>query len=577
MARLDLVVGTWIDQKESQYIVEKDVGAETCSVSTYRKSGETQHTQRLIRLQGGKVWWGSSFCLDCQQATSQEIVWVPVRQGVSSKFHWTRYPKARSQEEIGRAQAAARAEGTRGRARRGNAWAPRASQEEAQVAVEEDAQVNDNDQGGDNSYLDPKSDVPDDWDQDTDDEEDEKVAEPKGAKHVDLPVNGINWAQDTIGIRFRNGYYLVDTLKDMLEGKLKLEKLPRIHVVLHEDNLYAITGNRRLWVAKKYGEIINSRGGTIQEVKIRALHIPPADMHKKWVKSRFTTASIGEIGYLNKHTTFESMEEALISAEGPQSWRASWLSEAAGSKLKRMTWREVEPANGIPKEEEQATERVEEDEASQKESSKLSDVAQRSLLKLLSEDPTESTSCDKAPEQLTNELTSMAGTQLLYVAALLFSQARSSDKAKVKDDLMELGRCMEQFDRVGRSAENGFTEVSVQDAAREIFRVADELKWIDCSHNLALQVLQAAQLLEMVAGEAGDGTMCENDFQGYDAYYDPGMSSEQSWPPSTVFPAEEDCPEPAWLWQWQYAGQMHALKSLAEFRQKDESRIFSQV
>ena len=33
----------------------------------------------------------------------------------------------------------------------------------------------------------------------------------------------------------------------------------------HEDNLYAITGNRRLWVAKKYGEIINSRGGTIQE------------------------------------------------------------------------------------------------------------------------------------------------------------------------------------------------------------------------------------------------------------------------------------------------------------------------
>lgn len=50
----------------------------------------------------------------------------------------------------------------------------------------------------------------------------------------------------------------------------------------------------------------------------------------------------------------------------------------------------------------------------------------------------------------------------------------------------------------------------------------------------------------------------------------------RSWPPSTVFPAEEDCPEPAWLWQFQYAGQMHALKSLAEFRQKD-ARIFSQV
>jgi len=573
MARLDLVVGTWIDQKESQYVVEKDLGAETCSVCTYRKSGETQRTQRLIRMSGGKVWWGSNFCLDCQQATSQEIVWVPVRAGFSRSFHWTRYPKAQSQEETGRAQAATRAEGTRGRSRRGNAWALRASQEEAQVAVEEDAQVNDNDQGGDNSYLDPKADVPDDWDQDTDDEEDEAVAEPKGAKHIDLPVNDVNWAQDTIGIRFRNGYYLVDTLKDMLDGKLKLEKLPRIHVVLHEDNLYAITGNRRLWVAKKYGEIINSRGGTIQEVKIRALLGPPADMDKKWVKSRFTTASIGEIGYLNKHTFFESMEEALISAEGPQSWRASWLSEAAGSKLKRMAWREVEPANGIPKEEEQATERVEEDEASQKGSSKPSDAAQRSLLKLLSEDPTESMSGDKAPEQLTNELTSMAGTQLLYVAALLFSQARSSDKAKVKADLMELGRCMEQ---VGRSAGNGFTEVSVQDAAREIFRVADELKWIDCSHNLALQVLQAAQLLEMVAGEAGDGTMCENDFQGYDAYYDPGMSSEQSWPPSTVFPAEEDCPEPAWLWQFQYAGQMHALKSLAEFRQKD-ARIFSQV
>ena len=28
-----------------------------------------------------------------------------------------------------------------------------------------------------------------------------EVAEPKGAKHIDLPVNEINWAQDTIGIR----------------------------------------------------------------------------------------------------------------------------------------------------------------------------------------------------------------------------------------------------------------------------------------------------------------------------------------------------------------------------------------
>ena len=38
-----------------------------------------------------------------------------------------------------------------------------------------------------------------------------------------------------------------------------------------------------------------------------------------------------------------------------------------------------------------------------------------------------------------------------------------------------------RFDQAGRGAENGFTEVSVQDAAREINRVADELKWIDCS------------------------------------------------------------------------------------------------
>lgn len=28
-----------------------------------------------------------------------------------------------------------------------------------------------------------------------------EVAEPKGAKHIDLPVNDVNWAQDTIGIR----------------------------------------------------------------------------------------------------------------------------------------------------------------------------------------------------------------------------------------------------------------------------------------------------------------------------------------------------------------------------------------
>eukprot|EP00913_Durusdinium_trenchii_P003426 g3173.t1 len=94
------------------------------------------------------------------------------------------------------------------------------------------------------------------YDVENESDDDDIVAEPHPWRldQQRLPVEDLRWAQDTIGIRFRDGTYLVEALKEMLEGRLQPSDLPTFRVVLYEDQLFAVTGNRRLWVEDEMAE-----------------------------------------------------------------------------------------------------------------------------------------------------------------------------------------------------------------------------------------------------------------------------------------------------------------------------------
>lgn len=189
----------------------------------------------------------------------QEIRWIP-RAKDANIFQWRR-KDGLSQEEIGRKVKAMRHE-----EKAPGAPAPSEVPEDPEEA--------------------------DDGDVENESDDDDIVAEahPWKKERRPIPVEDIRWSQDTIGIRFRDGKYLVDTLKAMLLGRMKPEELPAMHVVLHEDVLFAITGNRRLWVLKNYARISN------KEVRVFAEVHPPAAMQAKWVKRRYTSHSLGVLG-----------------------------------------------------------------------------------------------------------------------------------------------------------------------------------------------------------------------------------------------------------------------------------------
>ncbi|CAE7455681.1 unnamed protein product [Symbiodinium sp. CCMP2592] len=150
------------------------------------------------------------------------------------------------------------------------------------------------------------------WDEESDD--DDIVAEPHKWKYErrPIPIEDIRWSQETVGIRFRDGTLLFDTLQQMLDGSIKPDILPTFRVVLYEDLLYAVTGNRRLWVLKAYQRLSG------RPVRVIAECHPPAAMETQWCKRRYSTTSKGEsVRFVCKSfadCTYTDMQDALWAA-----------------------------------------------------------------------------------------------------------------------------------------------------------------------------------------------------------------------------------------------------------------------
>jgi len=104
-----------------------------------------------------------------------------------------------------------------------------------------------------------------------------------------LAVDSIRWAHDSINVRFSSHALLVDLLLEMLCDQIQPEALEPIDVVKDVGNskLYALDGNRRLWVLKE-----------LQRLTKETVHVPARIKHgitseSRAVARRFTSRNDG--------------------------------------------------------------------------------------------------------------------------------------------------------------------------------------------------------------------------------------------------------------------------------------------
>ncbi|CAE8582063.1 unnamed protein product [Polarella glacialis] len=105
---------------------------------------------------------------------------------------------------------------------------------------------------------------------------------------LELPVSSIRWAHDCIKIRFKDGRHLIDTLKDLLDGKLVANQLPAFHVFQRDGAWHAITGNRRLWVLKEFQAL------TGKPLLVQVRRLSSSSAQTSWFKNMFTTTNGGK-------------------------------------------------------------------------------------------------------------------------------------------------------------------------------------------------------------------------------------------------------------------------------------------
>ncbi|CAE7208893.1 unnamed protein product [Symbiodinium sp. KB8] len=242
------------------------------------------------------ICWGGGFTLDRARAAPEEITWQPRKTGFSKSFKWTRKRVELTKQERRAKVAALREQGKGTKGDRGTRqWVPSGKGAYAQepLAIED---------ATDSTY----------WDEESDD--DDIVAEPHKWKYErrPIPIEDIRWSQETVGIRFRDGTLLFETLQQMLDGSIKPDILPTFRVVLYEDLLYAVTGNRRLWVLKAYQRLSG------RPVRVIAECHPPAAMETQWCKRRYSTTSKGQsVRFVCKSfadCTYAEMQDALWAA-----------------------------------------------------------------------------------------------------------------------------------------------------------------------------------------------------------------------------------------------------------------------
>ncbi|CAK9001926.1 Uncharacterized protein SCF082_LOCUS7117 [Durusdinium trenchii] len=602
---LEWVIGTWTDQFESTYSVQLDGGVsqDRCTVFTTRKSGRTLKTKGLIRIVKGQVWWSTSYFLDRDASTFNEIRWQVYGRRNTRMFKWHRRQKELSQEEIGQKVLALRApekpsKDSKDRWRHYQSWTHWQNWDHWRpTSASEDQAKDDPATEAQSARVEPSADQapvapgPDDeasamddaehaaYDVENESDDDDIVAEPHPWRldQQRLPVEDLRWAQDTIGIRFRDGTYLVEALKEMLEGRLQPSDLPTFRVVLYEDQLFAVTGNRRLWVLKEYARLSRT------EVKVFVELHPPAAMEAKWCKRRFTSQSCGQqVRFVHRSfadITYASMQDALdVAGRNKCVWQ--WYKWKPVEKVEEQTAEEqVEQpeqqgadATGSPPSE--ATGSPPSGSRGQVED----EMAERALFKLLHPDgksppPSEFAATDASRQAAQEQLCFVAGQRHLFWAAeQLRSQAQRLNDAGARhqvvaaSELMKLSAAMHQVAETFPVDENSGN--ACVKAAEEIEFCVEQLQWIDCPLELGVQLHQMSQRLRcssctwvQVPDEYGQvGNFSDAD-QELSSFFSPSSADWYIFLPPSSFPA------PQWLWRWQMSGQLAGMRSLHALQQ----------
>ena len=120
-------------------------------------------------------------------------------------------------------------------------------------------------------------------------------------------MKSIRWAHDSIEVRFKNGGFLVDTLKELLSG-LQASALPKFSVWQRGPTWFALTGNRRLWVLKEFSRM------TGQHVQVPVRRLSKDAEASAWFRRMFTTRTDGEsVCFVASKHHYPSMSLALAS------------------------------------------------------------------------------------------------------------------------------------------------------------------------------------------------------------------------------------------------------------------------
>lgn len=114
-------------------------------------------------------------------------------------------------------------------------------------------------------------------------------SEASAATTKTIMVSQIRWSQDCIKATFRNGGLLIDLLQELLQNPSRVHCLAIFDVVEHDGRIYAISGNRRLWVLKEYAAI---KDPSLQ-IRTRLRVVTGCNKWARLFKMRFSTKNSG--------------------------------------------------------------------------------------------------------------------------------------------------------------------------------------------------------------------------------------------------------------------------------------------
>ena len=134
-----------------------------------------------------------------------------------------------------------------------------------------------------------------------------------------LRPSEVRFTQDSIAGRFQDGRYLSLTFEQLLDGVITTDDIEDMEVVYTDENWWALTGNRRLYIYRRLQEL-----GVISTVSVRV-----KSLNERGVANRFN----------NRHTTENDGKD--IVCRQPQAERImngmveKWRRRNANQKVVR--------------------------------------------------------------------------------------------------------------------------------------------------------------------------------------------------------------------------------------------------